>query len=134
MTSKANLKAIEEAALQGEKKRLSAEKKERKTAKNKKQASIDAEEAALRGIAKARGKTFVSKKTKKRVGKVGGLFKKAGKIAAKGGKRALEIRAANVAEQEKRDKKAAAAKKAAATRKKNADAKKKKPVKRKAKK
>lgn len=124
MTSKKNLKAIEEAAYQGEKKRLAAEKKEKKTAKSKKQASIDAEEAALRGIAKARGKPFVSKKAKERVGKVGGLFKRAGKIAGKGGKRALEIRAANIAEQEKRDKKAAAAKKAAATRKKKAAAKK----------
>lgn len=133
MTSNANLKAIEKAAFEGEKKRLAAEKKEKKTVESKAQASIDAEEAALRGIAKARGKPFVSEKTKKRVGKVGGLFKRAGKMAAKGGKRALEIRAANIAEEERKEKKRIAAKKAAATRKKTA-AKKKKPVKRKVKK
>lgn len=134
MTSKENLRAIEKSAFEGEKKRLAAEKKEKDTAKNKKQAGIDAEEAALRGIAKARGKTFVSDKTKKRVGKVGGLFKRVGKIATKGGNRALEIRAANIAEEERKEKKRIAAKKAAATRKKKAAAKKKKPVQRKAKK
>jgi len=110
MTSNDNLKAIEKAAFEGEKKRLAAEKKEKKTAESKAKAKIAAEEAALRGIAKARGKPFVSVKTKKRAGKVGGLLKKVGTAAAKGGKRAMEIRAANIAEQERIDKKAAAAK------------------------
>lgn len=126
MTTKENIKAIEKAAYEGEKKRIAAEKKAIMAAKNKSKAVADANEAALRGIAKAQGKRYVSPKTKKRAATVGKGAKKVGGFLQRAGKYAIEQRAKNVAEQERLDKKAASAKKAAAKRK--AKPKKKKKV------
>lgn len=78
MVSKEQLKAIEQAAYIGEKKRVEAEKA---TAREKMQKEKDlrlAEEAAERGIAKARGKPHVGSKTKK----AGGFLLRVGKKVA----------------------------------------------------
>jgi hypothetical protein len=80
MISKAKLKALEQSAYEGEKKRLKSEKEAGKTSEDVEKT----EEAVRRGIAKARGqKVFVSKKTKERAGKVGGFLSKVGKQVAK---------------------------------------------------
>lgn len=75
------LKAIEDAAYYGEKNRL---KKEKDLAKTQgKIPNEAANEAARRGIAKARGKVYISTKTKTRAKKVGGFLARVGKQAAK---------------------------------------------------
>lgn len=117
MTTKENLKAIEKAAFEGEKKRIAAEKKAIKESKDKSKAVDDANEAAMRGIAKAQGRVYVSKKTKKSAATVGRGAAKVGRLFKRGAKYALEQRAKNIAEQERIDKKAVKAKKAASARK-----------------
>jgi len=113
MITKAQLKALEQSAYEGEKKRLQIEKNAKKQARTSARDKKLAEDAVLKGIAKAHGKPYVSEETKTKAKKVGGWFERMAK-------QAIENIADDSEYEEMKAKRSAAAKKAAATRKRNA--------------